>query len=112
MYKFIGDATKFYNEANQVSLNPFLDKIDQLKERIEELNNTDLSYEDLNQSQYIQNERGGWDVNYDFGGNVINSIHDYGIVNFDDSEREYTRIFKNKFGGSNELQLQDYKYVQ
>jgi len=28
MYKFIGDATEFYNEANQVSLNPFLDKID------------------------------------------------------------------------------------
>ena len=48
-------------------------------------------------------EPGSWNVNYDFNGNIINNIHDYGVVNFDESEREYTRILKNNLGGSSEV---------
>jgi hypothetical protein len=48
-------------------------------------------------------EPGKWNVSYDLNGNIINNIHDYGIVNFDDSEKEYTRLLKNKLGGNNEV---------
>lgn len=48
-------------------------------------------------SMKVACEPGEWKVYTDFNGQHIDSIHDYGIVNLDNSEREYTRKLKNKF---------------
>lgn len=48
-------------------------------------------------SMKVACEPGEWRVYTDFNGEHIDSIHDYGIVNLDNSEKEYTRKLKNKY---------------
>lgn len=44
-YKFVGDAEEFYKQANQTSLQPFLDEIDRLRRQVEK--GATVNYESL-----------------------------------------------------------------
>ena len=83
-WKFVGDAEEFYKQANQASLSPFLDKINQLKNQLELLKNTNLSYQDLNQSQYTYLGHGEKTVNYDLVQQQVNALGASGLISEED----------------------------
>ena len=82
-YKFIGVAEEFYNAANQISLQPFLDEINRLREQVAK--GQSVNYDSLSKIAYGQRTDGTYGIQYDQAQNQIDALKTLGAI----SDQQY-----------------------
>ena len=103
MYMFTGEVEKFYKEANQASLKPFINQIEQLKQQVDNTN-----FESLSQENFEHKFQGGHvvtEINYDLAQKQLEYLKNANLI-----QEDNYNIYKQKLN-SHTIQIQQLNQI-